>query len=350
LLLVAFNLYQPAANGFLVMSGCLCVASALELLDRPWQQLSLRRRLLHSGLVYAGGYGLYRLLIALLFEPRLNGYALESAELLPFNRDWPMAVVSAALEPSQWLIRDFGHWPVILPLLLLVFSYAAVLVQRCSLRLALGVVMSLVAVLLLAPGGLLLLSDSFARHPRVLLYFGPLAMSLILQLQVLAGLVRRPLWRLGALPLIWLMVVVSYAYGHAFAAQAQFEQGRLSRMVGAVSLIQAGSAMQPATSLMVEGRMPRSPVLQNSVRQFPLIDRLIPPMLDGDQSFSFVQLRLHGLDLKRRRSSDPPGPLPSSCVPSAGAICTSEFSLQRLDDDTLLLRLSEDPASRRPRT
>ena len=42
-----------------------------------------------------------------------------------------MAVVSAALEPSQWLIRDFGHWPVILPLLLLVFSHAAVLVQRC---------------------------------------------------------------------------------------------------------------------------------------------------------------------------------------------------------------------------
>ena len=100
----------------------------------------------------------------------------------------------------------------------------------------------------------------------------------------------------------------------------------------------------------MEGTIPRSPVVQNTVRQFPLIDRLIPPLLDGDQSFSFVQLRLHGLDLKRRQSSDRPGPLPRSCISSADAICTSEFSLQRLDTDTLFLRLSEDPASRRPRT
>ena len=100
----------------------------------------------------------------------------------------------------------------------------------------------------------------------------------------------------------------------------------------------------------MEGTIPRSPVVQNTVRQFSLIDRLIPPLLDGDQSFSFVQLRLHGLNLKRRRSSDPPGPLPRSCISSADAICTSEFSLQRLDADMLFLRLSEDPASRRPRT
>ena len=96
--------------------------------------------------------------------------------------------------------------------------------------------------------------------------------------------------------------------------------------------------------------MPRFPVVQNTVRQFPLIDRLIPPLLDGDQSFSFVQLRLHGLDLKRHRSSNPQDPLPSSCISSADAICTSEFSLQRLDADTPFLRLSEDQASRRPRT
>ena len=96
--------------------------------------------------------------------------------------------------------------------------------------------------------------------------------------------------------------------------------------------------------------MPRFPVVQNTVRQFPLIDRLIPPLLDGDQSFSFIQLRLHGLNLKRHRSSNPQASLPSSCVPSPDAICTSEFSLQRLDADTLFLRLPDDPASRRPRT
>ena len=35
----------------------------------------------------------------------------------------------------------------------------------------------------------------------------------------------------------------------------------------------------------MEGTIPRFPVVQNTVRQFSLIDRLIPPLLDGDQSF-----------------------------------------------------------------
>ena len=92
------------------------------------------------------------------------------------------------------------------------------------------------------------------------------------------------------------------AFGSGFIA--------LLSVTGVASLIQARGAMSPAQFLLVEGTMPRSPVLQNTVCKFPLIDRLIPPLLDGGQS----------------------------------------FSLQRLDADTLFLRLSEDPASRRPRT
>ena len=57
--LVAFNRYQPAANGFLVMSGCLCVASLLDLLDRSRPVLSLPRRLIGSAAVYCGAFGTY---------------------------------------------------------------------------------------------------------------------------------------------------------------------------------------------------------------------------------------------------------------------------------------------------
>ena len=57
--LASFSLYQPAANGFLVMTGCLCVASGLGVLDRHWQVLSQRWRLLVGLVIYAGGYGLY---------------------------------------------------------------------------------------------------------------------------------------------------------------------------------------------------------------------------------------------------------------------------------------------------
>tara|TARA_B100000212_G_C26969697_1_gene362025 strand:+ start:172 stop:453 length:282 start_codon:yes stop_codon:yes gene_type:complete len=91
---------------------------------------------------------------------------------------------------------------------------------------------------------------------------------------------------LSVLPLIWLMVVFSCAYSHAFSAQARFEQVRLSRIVGAVSSLQSLSPAQPLRSIAVRGAMPRSPVLQNTVRKFPLIDRLIPPLLDGNKILS----------------------------------------------------------------
>ncbi len=135
------------------------------------------------------------------------------------------------------------------------------------------------------------------------------------------------------------MVVFSYAYGHAFAAQASFEQERLSRIVAAASMLNVRGQQSQAEFLTVEGTMPRSPVLQNTVRKFPLIDRLIPPLLDGNQTFSFSQLRLHGLTLKKRRPEELNGDWPRLCQPSPDAICTSEFSLQRVGPDNLVLNL-----------
>lgn len=261
--LVAFNLYQPAANGFLVMSGCLCVASLLDLLDRSRPVLSLPRRLIGSAAVYCGAFGTYRLLIALFAEHRLNTYALNSAEFKAIDASLPMAQMRSAMEPLQQLVWDFGRWPVEFPLLL---------------------------------------------------------------------------------------VVVSYAYGHAFEAQARFEQSRLSRIVGAVSVLQAARPDQQPRYLVVQGTMPRSPVLENTVRKFPLIDRLVPPLLDGDQTFSFGQLRLHGLDLQRRKTKQFGEALPTTCAPSADAICTHEFSLQRVGDDTLVLQLATDAAQERSST
>ena len=348
LLVVSFNLYQPAANGFLVMTGFLCIASALNLLEQPWQRLTLSGRLLRGSVVYAGGYGLYRLCFALLFEHRLNRYASSAAEFKQLDLSLLQALSASALEPFQQLWDDFGRWPVVMPLLLFLLTYFVVLKLWSSWRVAGLVVAAAAVVSLLAPGGLLLLRESFVRHPRVLLYVGPLLTNLILQILAMTRRSSRQLWRLAVVPLIWLMVVVSYAYGHAFAAQAEFEQGQLSRIVAAASQLQSRDGAQPAQFLIVQGTMPRSPVLNNTVRKFPLIDRLIPPLLDGNQTFSFSQLRLHGLDLAKRRPEDLEGVVLESCVPSPDAICTSEFSLQRVAGDTLLLRraaLSEGRSS-----
>ena len=152
------------------------------------------------------------------------------------------------------------------------------------------------------------------------------------------------------LPLIWLMVVFSYAYGHTFSAQSRFEQVRPSRIVGAASSLQSLSPTQPFRSIAVRGTMPRSPVLQNTVRKFPLIDRLIPPLLDGNKTFSVTQLRHHGLDVVQRRAKKMKDSFPDQCVPSVTSVCTSEFSLYKVDEDDLLLRLTTPVTPKRSRT
>ncbi len=348
--LASFSLYQPAANGFLVMTGCLCVASGLGVLDRHWQVLSQRWRLLVGLVIYAGGYGLYRVILVLFYEYKLNGYAAGASQLKSFDGSLPLGVVGSVLEPLQLLVEDFSYLPVLLPFLLLLLSYAVLVIQWRPLPVALTAAAGMLLVLLLAPGGMLMLKDSFVRHPRVLLYFGPLLTNVMLQLFALAERLKRPIWRFGSLPLVWLMVVMSYAYGHAFAAQARFEQGRLSRIVGAISALQVRDLDQPVRYLMVNGTMPRSPVLRNTVRKFPLIDRLIPPLLEGDQTFSYQQLELHGLGLEKRNLDGMENVLPASCQPSVEAICTSEFSLHLFSPDTLYLELAPDQAPARPRT
>ena len=348
--LASFNLYQPAANGFLVMSGFLCIGASLNLLDYPWKTPSLRLRVMLSAGVYGIGYGLYRLLYVLLFEHHLNGYAIRAAQLRSWNQSFPVAVLDAATEPLQLLWQDFGEWPVVMPLLLIIVTYTILLLLNSGWRIAVLVAMAAVVVVLLSPGGMLFLSHSFVRHPRSLLYLGPLLTSLVLQVLVLSRLVGRRVWRVGVFPLIWLMVVFSYSFGHAFGAQARFEQGRLSRIVGAASTLQTQHGERPIRFLIVEGVMPRSPILQNTVRKFPLIDRLIPPLLEGNQSFSFSQLRLHGLELVKRSPDELNDLLPTNCKSLAEAICTSEFSLQRVGGDTLVLKLSPETELRRPRT
>ena len=86
----------------------------------------------------------------------------------------------------------------------------------------------------------------------------------------------------------------------------------------------------------------RSPFCSTRRVNFPLIDRLIPPLLDGNQTFSFSQLRLHGLDVDKHRQKSLKHELPTGCTPSSEAICTSEFSLQKVGVDGLVLQLVPD--------
>jgi hypothetical protein len=353
LLLASLCLYQPATSGFLPFALMLVVGEALGLAAPVPAPPSLWVRL---GRVWAS-YGLalasYLMLIRLVLQERTS-YATEQGRALPLDAALPTQLLRHALEFWQIIFADWSRWPISVPWLLLLLAYAVVVwiaVGRwmmgrggksgrrwrqmgCSVL----VLAAVALIALISPGALLGLEDPLARAPRLLLFLGPLLSAVALQ--IVAGTTQlrwRVIPRAGLASLAWLLVVVAYAYGHATSTQAIYEQGRISRLIDGISRLQVRLPEARLTAIRFVGGMPQSPVLRNSQTKFPLLDRLVPRLINDDWSWGRTQLQFHGLKLERSQLE--PGAFPDGpCVPSETTACSSEYSLQ-VRDGTLLVRM-----------
>jgi hypothetical protein len=83
--------------------------------------------------------------------------------------------------------------------------------------------------------------------------------------------------------------------------------------------------------------MPQSPALRNSQTKFPLLDRLVPRLINDDWSWGRKQLQFHGLELERSQLESGAF-LDGPCVPSQTTACSAEYSLQ-VRAGTLLVRM-----------
>lgn len=186
--------------------------------------------------------------------------------------------------------------------------------------------------------------------PRMLLFLGPLLMFICVQLMALVrveslqkvrgsySLLCHAFVKSSLFIFAWLLLVFSYAYGHSFQAQNMFEQQRISRLIGGVSELQVVSPVDEFRYALVEGVMPASPLLSNTVRKFPLIDRLVPRLLQNDWSHGLRQLAFYGLRLDRVKQ----GNINLSSLPdcaSVQSLCRSEFQLFRVNHETILIKL-----------
>jgi hypothetical protein len=298
-------------------------------------------------------YGLalasYLMLIRLVLQKRTS-YAIEQGRALPLDAALPTQLLRHALEFWRVIFDDWSRWPISVPWLLLLLAYAVVVwiaVGRWPMgrggpiaRLACSVlVLGAVALIaLISPGALLGLEDPLARAPRLLLFLGPLLSALALQ--IVAGTTQlrwRVIPRAAVAALAWLLVVVAYAYGHATSAQEIYEQGRISRLIGAINQLQVRLPEARLTAIRFEGGMPQSPVLRNSQTKFPLLDRLVPRLINDDWSWGRTQLQFHGLTLERGQL-EPGAFVDGPCVASQTTACSAEYSLQ-VRDGTVLVRM-----------
>jgi hypothetical protein len=346
-------LYQPATSGFLPFALMLVLGEALGLAALVPAPPSLWRRL---GRVWAS-YGLalasYLMLIRLVLQERTS-YATEQGRTLPLDAALPTQLLRHALDFWRIIFADWSRWPISVPWLLLLLAYAVVVwvavgrwmmgrggkpVGRWRQMACSVLVLAAVALIaLISPGALLGLEDPLARAPRLLLFLGPLLSALALQ--IVAGTTQlrwRVIPRAAVASLAWLLVVVAYAYGHATSTQAIYEQGRISRLIDGISRLQVRLPEARLTAIRFVGGMPQSPVLRNSQTKFPLLDRLVPRLINDDWSWGRTQLQFHGLKLERSQLE--PGAFPDGpCVPSETTACSAEYSLQ-VRDGNLLVRM-----------
>lgn len=357
MLLACLCLYQPAAGAFLAFGLMLVVAEVLGLSADVASAPGAGGRSLRVLAAYGLSLAAYHVLLGLVWRERTS-YASEQGQLLAIDGALPGKLMGHALEFWNVIFDDWHRWPVLAPWLLLVLAYGLVvwiavgrlpLAQRGTMArlgrwgLVLGAV---VLIALISPGALLGLADPMARVPRLMLFLGPLLSALALQIVVAVTQPQRRGYRASlvmALPLVavaafaWLLVVVSYAYGHAYAAQAIYEQGRISRLMEGVSRLRVQLPEDTLMTISIEGEMPLSPVLNNSQAKFPLLARLVPRLINHDWSWGPKQLQFHGLELNRK-PLEPGDFAQARCVPSSTTACTAEYSL-KVQGSNLFVRM-----------
>jgi hypothetical protein len=358
LLTASLCLYQPGSSAFLPFALMLLIGRKLGQVNGAMSERPIVGTFLRILTSYVVALGLYRLILLVMFRSPV-GYAANQGQLLAFDVHLPAALLQNAGSFWRAIYDDWNGWPLAGLVLALGLAYALMVWQSLPttsgsgsrpwlrLRRLLAVLAAVVVISLVSPGALLAMKDPLVRLPRMLLFVGPFLAAL--NLQILAGVGRLPQCHGGFSSLIrsaqlaaviafaWLLVVFAYAYGHAFAAQAEFEAGRISRLVEGVDRLQQRQGGAGANEMSFVGVMPQSPVLRNTQKKFPLVNRLVPRLIADDWWWGWKQLQLHGVNLGQSRQQQ--GDLTDAyCRDPATAECTAEFSLQ-VQGKALLVRI-----------
>jgi hypothetical protein len=242
---------------------------------------------------------------------------------------------------ARYLLSLWHNWhnTAFLPIFLLliigfIISMAARLSQSTTITYSLIIAAAMPAVLLcIAPGPMFLLSSvSFFEVPRMNAYLGGLFGSLALPIASYSSeLPNTSIFRAVSFVVLvawmWCQIVFSYAYGHAMQAQREYEQSRLTRLLYDISHLDAD---RTAKFIQFDGSMPASPVLANTNRKFPFMDKLVPRMINGTWTWGGKQMTWYGFKLKvanKNPASSADVARVQTCRNDAVSRCSSEHNI-----------------------
>lgn len=111
----------------------------------------------------------------------------------------------------------------------------------------------------------------------------------------------------ACLVLSWFFFVFSFTYGNALSVQAQYTDFRITQVISDLKTCEALASGEEAT-LQITGTIGYSPVIENMLKDFPILKRLIPVTFCGDGWWGEYGLRYYYClpNLKFADSYDPP--------------------------------------------
>jgi hypothetical protein len=223
----------------------------------------------------------------------------------------------------------------------------------------------LLVVLIGSPGAIYLLKKSYAGLPRINVFFGAWLTSINLLTitasrgaQSRAAAILKFAGKTAIVSLAWLLVIFSFTYGQASNAQLDFEQGQISRIVGAISQLRATADDPGKLEVSVVGEISASKALLNATQKFPLLGKLIPRLIVTHEQAGIRKMEWYGLTAATRERTLAPTqsgsriqtgkspkdsalvtqPLLSQkeCQRTPSSFCSSEFQVQLQDNKAIV--------------
>jgi hypothetical protein len=92
------------------------------------------------------------------------------------------------------------------------------------------------------------------------------------------------------------LITFSYAYSRANAAQMQYEDLLINRIIADADGLKASSEI---THVTIIGNIGYSPLVKNTIKKYPLIAELVPIHISNDWWWGYQQLNYMGLNLMK---------------------------------------------------
>lgn len=110
----------------------------------------------------------------------------------------------------------------------------------------------------------------------------------------------------ACLVLSWAFFVFSFTYGNALSVQAQYTDFRITEAID--DLLDCDTLASEEVTLQITGSIGYSPVLENMLEDFPIIERLVPVTFQGDGWWGEYGLRYYYSlpEMKFAESYEPP--------------------------------------------